>query len=127
MVAGSDIAEVADLSTMRARIYVQESEMRDVHLGEDTKLQLDSGFGTRTGKVDAIAPASSEIAPGLSPKIEYKGIKPPMYYAVSILQPNPDGALRDGMTGTVRIYSGRRSVMGFIWKVIYEFVARKLW
>ena len=127
LIAGSEVAEVADLSTMRARIYVQESEMRDVHLGADTKLQLDSAFGTRTGTVDAIAPASSEIAPGLSPKIEYKGIKPPMYYAVSILQPNPDGALRDGMTGTVRIYSGRRSVMGFVWKVIYEFAARKLW
>ena len=31
--SGTEVAEVADLSTMTARIYVPEFSMRDVHLG----------------------------------------------------------------------------------------------
>lgn len=125
--AGSEIAEIADLSNMQARIFVPESEIRDVRVGAPAKLHFDSMFSFFHGTVASIAPASSEIAAGLLPHMEYKGVRPPMYYAVSVLQKNPQGDLKDGMSGTVRIYSVRRSVFGFVWRVVHDFVARKFW
>jgi hypothetical protein len=45
---------------------------------------------------------------------------------------NPDGALRIGMSGTARIYADRdwrerRSLAGFAWEHLRNFLARKLW
>ena len=41
---GTNVAEVADLSTMTARIYVPEFSMRDVRLGAPVRLHGASQF-----------------------------------------------------------------------------------
>lgn len=125
--AGTTALEVADLSSLRARLYVSESEMREVRLGEKVSLRPDSYFRSLRGVVEEIALASSEIEPGLEPKTPYKGLVAPRYYAITVLQANPEHKLMDGMTGTAKIFTVRRSVAGLAWRATSDFVRRKIW
>ena len=125
--AGATAVEIADLSSLRARLYVRESEMREVRLGQAVSLSLDSSFRSLSGVVGEIALASSEIEPGLEPKSEYKGLAAPRYYAVTVQEPNSENKLMYGMTGTAKIYTVRRSIAGLAWRTASDFVRRKLW
>jgi putative peptide zinc metalloprotease protein len=125
--AGATVVEIADLSSLRARLYVPESEMREVRSGQTVSLRPDSFFKAISGAVGKIAVASSEIEPGLEPKSAFKGLVPPRYYAVTVQEPNWEGKLMDGMTGTAKIYTVRRSIVGLAWRTASEFVRRKLW
>jgi putative peptide zinc metalloprotease protein len=125
--AGAIAVEVADLSALRARLYVPETEMREVRPGQAVSLRLDSSFRSISGVVGEIAVASSDIEPGLEPKSNYTGLGSPRYYAVTVLEPNPEGKLMYGMTGTAKIYSVRRSIAGLAWRTASDFVRRKLW
>ncbi len=125
--AGATAVEVADLSALRARLYVPETEMREVRPGQAVSLRLDSSFRSISGVVGEIAVASSDIEPGLEPKSNYKGLGSPRYYAVTVQEPNPEGKLMYGMTGTAKIYSVRRSIAGLAWRTASDFVRRKLW
>jgi multidrug efflux pump subunit AcrA (membrane-fusion protein) len=125
--AGAAAVEIADLSSLRARLYVPESEMREVRVGEKVSLRADSSFRSLPGVVSEIAAAGSQIEPGLEPHIVYKGLAPPPYYVVTVEEPNPEGKLMDGMTGLGKIRTGRRSVASAIWRSVSDFVRRKLW
>ena len=125
--AGVTAVEIADISSLRARLYVPESEMRDVRLGQSVSLRPDSSFRSISGVVGEIAVASSEIESGLEPKTEYKGLVAPRYYAVTVQEPNREGLLMYGMTGTAKIYTVRRSLGGMVWRTASDFLRRKLW
>lgn len=125
--AGATAVEIADLSSLRARLYVPESEMREVRPGQTVSLRPDSSFRSISGAVGEIAVASSEIEPGLEPKSEYKGLAAPRYYPVTVPEPNSEGKLMYGMTGTAKIYTVRRSIAGMAWRTASDFVRRKLW
>jgi multidrug efflux pump subunit AcrA (membrane-fusion protein) len=125
--AGAPAVEIADLSSLRARLYVPESEMREVRIGQKVSLRPDSSFRSISGVVGEIALASSEIEPGLEPKSEYKGLASPRYYTVTVPEPNSENKLMYGMTGTAKIYTVRRSIAGLVWRTVSDFVRRKLW
>lgn len=125
--AGVAAVEIADTSSLRARLYVPESEMREVRTGQKVSLRPDSSFRSLSGVVGEIALASSEIEPGLEPKSEYQGLVAPGYYAVTVQESNSKGELIYGMTGTAKIYTARRSIAGMAWSTISDFVRRKLW
>jgi multidrug efflux pump subunit AcrA (membrane-fusion protein) len=125
--AGAIAVEIADLSSLRARLYVPEPEMREVRTGQAVSLRLDSSFRSISGVVGEIALASSEIESGLQPKSEYTGLMVPHYYAVTVAQPNADSKLMYGMTGTAKIFTVRRSIAGMAWRTASDFVRRKLW
>jgi putative peptide zinc metalloprotease protein len=125
--AGVTAIEIANLTSLRARLYVPESKMGDVRPGQAVSLRLDSSFRSLSGVVSEIAVASSEIEPGLEPKSEYKGLALPRYYSITVREPNSDSNLMDGMTGTAKIYTVRRSVAGLTWRIARDFVRRKLW
>ncbi|MGB8012245.1 MAG: HlyD family efflux transporter periplasmic adaptor subunit [Terriglobales bacterium] len=125
--AGATVVEIAELSSLRARLYVPESEMREMRPGEAVSLRPDSFFRPLAGVVGEIALASSEIEPGLEPKSEYKGLISPRYYAVTVLEPNFEGRLVYGMTGTAKIYTARRSIAELAWRTVSDFVTRKFW
>jgi len=125
--AGATAVEIADLSSLRARVYVRESEMREVRPGQAVSLRVDSSFRSLSGVVGEIALASSEIEPGLEPKSEYKGLATPRYYAVTVQERNSESKLMYGMTGTAKIYTKRRSIAGMAWRTASDFVRRKLW
>jgi putative peptide zinc metalloprotease protein len=124
---GVAAVEIADLSSLRARLYVPESEMREVRTGQKVSLRPDSSFRSVSGVVAEIGLASSEIEPGLEPKSEYQGLVAPDYYAVTVHENNSQRELIYGMTGTAKIYTARRSIAGMAWSTASDFVRRKLW
>jgi multidrug efflux pump subunit AcrA (membrane-fusion protein) len=125
--AGATAVEIADLSSLNARIFVSESEMREVQRGQRVSLRPDSSFRTLSGIVGDIAQSSSEIEPGLQPTTGYKGLAPPHYYALTVRLANSGNNLLYGMSGTAKIRTERRSVLGLAWSNIYDFARRKVW
>ncbi len=124
---GTELVEVADLSTLRARIYLPEFAVRKTQVGAGTRLLPDAAVSSLSGKVLSIAPASSEMAAGLAEHAQYRGIRPPTFYAVTIEVPNPKGELKSGMAGTALITAGRRSVAGLGAEAVWDFIRRKVW
>jgi site-specific recombinase XerD len=130
--AGAELVEVAHLSSMKARIYVSEVDLRKVREAADARVYVDALLRSVLGRVSTVGPASSDVEEGVIPKQEYKGISPPHYYVATLLLSNADGALKVGMSGTARIYidrtwSERRSLAGFAWQRARELTERKLW
>jgi putative peptide zinc metalloprotease protein len=124
---GTDVAEIADLTSLNARLFIPESEMKDVKVGQRVSLKVDGLFSRGTGFLASVAPGSSSIESGLQAPLPYKGLEAPPYYVGTVPQANQDGGLRYGMTGTARVYIGYRSLVGIAWRVAADFVGRKLW
>jgi len=123
---GATLAEVDDLHILVARIFVPEFEIQKVLPEAACSLKLESLFFPIRSKVGFIAPAPSEIAPGLILQEKYKGTAPPRYYLATALVENP-GELRPGMSGDAKIRVGRRSIAGSVLQTVSEFGRRKLW
>ena len=125
--AGAELAEVDDVSTLRARIFIPEFQVSKVSPGAEVSLKLASAFQPIRGQVSSVAMASSLIDPGLAEEEKYKGIAPPAYYVATILLSNPQGKLLPGMTGDAKISVRRRSIGGFLFQDVREFTSRKIW
>jgi putative peptide zinc metalloprotease protein len=124
---GAELAEVADIKTMKARIYVSESDLRRVRVGSLAKLHVDGLFPSLEGAVTVIAPAASSLEAGVIEKEQYIGLHSPHYYFADIAIPNPRGTLRIGMTGEAKIFVRQRSLAGMALEAGRDFVSRKLW
>jgi len=124
--AGKEVAEIADLSLLRARLYVPQSQIRDLHPGQEVRVRITGLWRSRPARVASLAPTDSQIAAGLTPPEAYKGIRPPPYYVVTLLMSN-DGSMADGMTGDAKILVRRRSLARLFWQQFREFLGRKFW
>jgi putative peptide zinc metalloprotease protein len=124
--SGAEIAEVADLSTMTARIYIPEFAMREVRLGSKVRLQTESQAVPLTATLSEVSPAATAVEPGLIPKDQLKGVTPPRFYIGSVFLRNT-GQLREGMTGTAKIFVTRRSIAGFLCIFTHDLIDRKIW
>jgi putative peptide zinc metalloprotease protein len=124
---GAALAEIADLSLMRARIYVSEYDVSKVKAGANARASIEGRAQKWTAKAIDIAPVSSLADPSLTESSKYKGLVPPHFYCVQLLIPNSEGVLKPGMRGTARIYGRRRSVLGLGWEAVAHFFGRKLW
>ncbi|MGC2417967.1 MAG: efflux RND transporter periplasmic adaptor subunit [Candidatus Acidiferrales bacterium] len=125
--AGTTLAEVADLSRMRARIFVSEHDLYKVAIGARARLEVDGLWGRLDGRVTSLAPKSSEIDPALAQASQFRGLAMTSFYAAQMEIDNPDGRLKPGMIGTARIYGERRSLAGLVWQEGWRFFARKMW
>jgi len=124
--SGSEVAEVADMSTMRARIYIPEFSMRDIRLGAPVRLHAESQFQPWSGTLASLAPASTLIETGLIERAQLEGIRAPRFYVGSVELQNR-GDLREGMRGNAKIQVGRRSAAEFAWRFARDLVGRRLW
>jgi multidrug efflux pump subunit AcrA (membrane-fusion protein) len=125
--AGTDLAEIADLTKMRARIYVSEYDVYKLKVGSQARLLADSSLRKWDTVVASIAPQSSTIDPELAEASKFKGLRPPNFYVVDMPMANPDGFLKPGMVGLARIYGPRRSIVGLLWADAKRAVVRKMW
>ena len=125
--SGTTLVEVADLSRMRARIFVSEHEVYRIAIGARARLGIDGLWPKFDARVLSLAPKSSEIDPGIAQATEYKGLATPDFYVAQVVVANSEGRLKPGMVGTARIYGARRSLAGLIWREGWLFFARKLW
>lgn len=124
---GTQLAEVADLSQMRARMYVSEYDLHRLALGSPARLMMDGSVRKWPSDVSSIAPRSSTIDPALAEASKLKGLHAPNYYVVDMPVANPEGLLKPGMLGVARIYGARRSALGLLWLELKRGVVRKLW
>jgi multidrug resistance efflux pump len=125
---GTELAEVDDMRIVRARIYVSEYEMYKYRAGSAARLQVDGIFRKWDTRSVSVSPTSSEIAPGLLDLSKFKGMRAPTFYALDLLVKNGDGRLKPGMIGTAKVCDrNRRSIAGFVYRAVADFVGRKLW
>jgi multidrug efflux pump subunit AcrA (membrane-fusion protein) len=123
--AGTELAEVADLSYMRVRIFVPEFDVGKVRVSETVKIYL-VGSGSVSGIIESVGSEPQELPLGLRHKEDYKGIREARYYPAQAVVPN-NGKLIDGMSGVAKIFVQRRSSVGIVWKALHEFASRKVW
>lgn len=125
--AGTTLVEIADLSRMRARIFVSEHDLYKIAIGANARLAVGGLWGKLDGRVISLAPKSSNIDPGLAQPEPLKGLGAPNFYVAQIEVGNPNGLLKPGMIGDGRIYGKRRSVAGLAAQEAWRFLVRRLW
>lgn len=124
--AGTELAEVADLRQLRARIYISEYEIYKFNSNSPARFQMDGSLRKHGARIVSIAPMSSDILPGLIDVSKYKGQRPPRFYVFDLVFEN-DGTMRPGMAGTARVYGGRHSLVGLAARTMWELAGRKIW
>ncbi|MGA9510601.1 MAG: HlyD family efflux transporter periplasmic adaptor subunit [Candidatus Sulfotelmatobacter sp.] len=124
---GDVLADVEDTRILKARVFIPEFQVHRIRPGAPASLKFEALLQPVRAQVSSIAPASSELAPGLEPEEKYKGIAAPNYYVASVLIGNPGGMLRSGMSGDAKVEVGKKSAAGFAWEIVREFVQRKIW
>ena len=124
---GTTLAEVADLSRMRARIFVSEHDLYQLAVGSPARIQVDGLWGKLDARVTSIAPRSSDIDPALAQESGFKGLQSPNFYVAQMELDNSNGRLWPGMIGDARVYGRRRSLVGLAWQQGWRFFALKLW
>ena len=105
LAAGDELCEIADRSTMKARILVRDWEIEDVTGGAPAELKVTPWpYRTYAGQVERVLPAAALDRPlGQPQKLTRLGQDLTNYFAVLMDFPNPDGTLVEGMTGTAKI------------------------
>ena len=127
ILAGTEVAEVSDISAMRARIYVAETDLRKVQPGSRARIHVNGMFSALEGTVIAISPAAVDIPEGVMEKEQYIGLHAPRYYSVDIEVPNRGSSLKIGMAGDAKVFVRRRSLAGMMGETLSSFVSRKVW
>jgi putative peptide zinc metalloprotease protein len=125
--AGTELAEVVNTQTMRARIYVSEYELHKYRPNSVARLYVDGILQRWDAGSLTVSPRPSEIAPGLLDLSKFKDMRSPTFYAIDLLLKNDNDRLRPGMVGTARVYGRRRSAAGFCYQALADFAGRKLW
>ncbi|MFQ5777520.1 MAG: efflux RND transporter periplasmic adaptor subunit [Terriglobia bacterium] len=126
---GESFAVLVDRSTLRARVLVRDWELDDVH--EDALVKLNPRaypFRSFSGHVQQIMPAAALDRPVSNPrKLERKGQELTNYFAVTLEFPNPEGVLREGMTGTAKIYGKRYPLAVRAGRSVWRWLRSQLW
>jgi putative peptide zinc metalloprotease protein len=127
--AGDEFARVVDRSTMKARILVQDRELPDVQPGASAKVKvLPFPYRTYAGHVDRILPAAALDHPvAQTQKLERLGQELANFVAVEMEIPNPDGSLREGMTGKAKISGPRHSLAWQAGQGLWRWVRSQFW
>jgi putative peptide zinc metalloprotease protein len=125
--AGTELVEIADVTPIRARVYMSEHDISKFAVGSEARLLVNGIFKKWDGQVSSIEPLASDMPLGLSETSRYQGLHPPKSYAVDLTVGNTEGKLKPGMVGTARLYGRRRSLAGFGWQEIVNFLGRRLW
>ncbi len=91
---GSGLFVVTDLDTVKLTIYVPETDLGNIRLGQKARISIDSRRGTTfPGTVTYISPVA-EFTPR---DIQTRDERVKLVYAVKVEIPNPDGVFKPGM------------------------------
>jgi multidrug resistance efflux pump len=124
---GTELVEVADLSQMRARVYVSDYEMYKLHVGSRARINIEGIPRLWSATAVAITPVSTEIDPGIADTAKYKGLNAQNYYVVDLVISNLGLILKPGAAGVARIYGPRRCLASHTAREFVRFFGRKLW
>ncbi|HZC34365.1 MAG TPA: hypothetical protein VE242_02060, partial [Chthoniobacterales bacterium] len=124
-----EFCQIVDRGKMKARILVRDSELERVRLTAPVQVKVRPfPYRTYSGRVEQILPAAAADRPVAQPqKFERLGQELTNYFAVVMDFPNPDGSLREGMTGTAKI-SGKSYPLGWqIGRSIWRWLRSQIW
>lgn len=96
---GKPLVKLADMGTMKLRVWVSGAELVKVKTGASCTARIDdgvNGFRSYTGTISHVA-EKAEFTPKI---IQTKEERVALVYAVTILVPN-DGSIKSGMPGEV--------------------------
>jgi multidrug resistance efflux pump len=118
-----------DRGTMKARILVRDWEIEEIRPGAAAQVKvLPFPYRTYSGRVEQILPAAALDRPVAQPqKLERRGQELTNYIAVVMEFPNPDGSLREGMTGTAKITGKSRSLALRAGREAWRWVHSQIW
>ena len=103
---GQELCVVADGGVMRARILVRDGELEDVSAGAAVLLKVDAyPLETFEGRVERVLPAAQDPPPTTNGSVAEGDLF--NYFVATLEFPTRDGRLREGMSGTAKVY-GRR-------------------
>jgi len=103
---GQPIVRLADLDHMWLRVYVPETEIDRVELGQKAEVTIDAAPGRSfAGEVTEIA-QEAEFTPK---NVQTREQRVKLVFGVKIGLANPEGALKPGMPADARISAGARS------------------
>jgi putative peptide zinc metalloprotease protein len=120
------VVELLDDSALRARVYIPEFAMHDVHAGTPVRLHLRSRVLPVSATLGSISPDWAPLDPALGQKEQLAGINPPRFYVADAWL-NSAADLRPGMTGIAKIQVGRRSLVSLGLRFVRDLVARRVW
>jgi len=126
---GDQLAVFVNRQVMRARVLVRDRDLQDVQKGTRVDLKVQPfPFRSFTGQIEQIMPAASLDRPITAPdKMERKGQELANFFEVDMEFPNSDGALREGMTGTAKIYGKRYPVAWRFARAGYQWLHSLIW
>ncbi len=125
---GAALLKLADRSQMKARILVRDWEIADVHVGEAAKLNvLAYPYTTYTGSVQRVLPAATSDVPVGENQLVRFGQETTNFIGVVLDFPNPDGVLREGFTGTAKIYGPSHSLGWRTGRAMYRWMRSLIW
>ena len=101
--------------------------MPKVRLGADAAVVVPGYAFPLRGRIQRIALASEQVDPGVMVASTFQGLRAPVFYVATMPLSNSQRALRDGMTGTAKIFAQRRSILGLCLEQVRDFVQRKIW
>ena len=102
------IMTVADLSVMEAELLVDETDIRNVKLGQEAKIRVDALEGVEiTGEVTEIG--SSAIARGAGQSTTSTTANQAKDFKVVVTLKNPPATLRPGLNATADITTDRKA------------------
>jgi multidrug resistance efflux pump len=115
---GSELFEYASLDTFYIQVPLLESELGEIRIGDEAELRLHSALHKKIkGQIANIAPVPVNYLESSQADAAMEGIE--NKYKVKILVNGPDNVnLYPGMTGKVRIYSGKTRGFLLLWKGI---------
>ncbi len=90
---GRDVLTLADLRTVKLKVYVPEKQMTSISYGQSVKVAIDGATQTFQGKVSYI----SDVAEFTPKTIQTKDERVKLVFAVEIELPNPDSKLKPGL------------------------------
>jgi putative peptide zinc metalloprotease protein len=126
---GETFAVVADVEQLKARLLVIDRDLQYVRPGSEVKLKLNAyPFHTFTGRVAEIMPAAAAARPideQLRP--ERYGQDLTNYFSVIVTLPNPQGVLREGMTGEAKIYAPARPLVWQMGRGLWRWAHSIMW
>ena len=129
LLAGDELCEVSDRSSVKARILVRDWELEDFHVGSPAELKVvPFTFRTFSGSVDQILPAAAVDRPVAQPEqLERLGQQLTNYFAVEMTFPNPDGSLTEGMTGTAKIAGAHSPLAWQVGRGTWRWLRSQVW
>jgi len=133
---GDALCEIADLDPIQIFIPLGEHQARHIRAGQRVELRVPSFPGrTIEGRVieDSKTPPARELPPNLVATLggdlaaqpDAQGRLTPVEttFGVLVSLANADGALRPGMTGTVRLHGDTQPLWRIVWMKILDFIS----